>query len=430
MKSSVLTFVVLSFVAVYSANVSFKNNLVDDAINGILRDFFVASSPKINVVYVGDKESLESDKLIDRVLSHKNDSLTFKVIKHNINDNSTLKLYNSSIVIFDSIESFRKIYNKTVWQTNPTKRHQHLVYTPSASLSDLELIQNGFIIDNVNFLIPKTEKSIELVSSFMFTPKACRKNQFKTINRFDKSSMAWETSNFYPNKYRNLHRCKLSYFGEGIQLTILNSFMDFVNATKVQVEFHESIRNLVDVEVYGVPWGDKIRGLDLVYGNIFWYDKEVFYIPPGELYTPLEKMILPFEDELWIAIIVTLSIGFVTIQIVNFTSKTVKSFVFGRDVESPTMNFVSIILVGSQVKTAGRNFARFIFTLFVIWCLIIRTCYQSKMFELLQLDPRKPEVKTINELFQRNFSFSNLSFAYAEFIESIFNNTENKAIDR
>jgi hypothetical protein len=171
----------------------------------------------------------------------------------------------------------------------------------------------------------------------MFTPQACHKNQFKTINRFDKSSIKWETSDFYPNKHRNVHKCELRYFGGGMLLQVLNSFMDFVNATKVKVEVYESTGNSVNVEVYGAQLGEKIP--EYVFGNIYWFDTSVFFIPPGELYTPFEKMFLPFEDELWIANVVTLSIGFVTIKIVNFTIKKVKSFVFGRDVKSPTINY-------------------------------------------------------------------------------------------
>lgn len=80
------------------------------------------------------------------------------------------------------------------------------------------------------------------------------------------------------------------------------------------------------------------------------FDKLVFFIPPGEPYTPLEKMILPFEFEVWIAIDVALLIGFVTIQIINCASEKIKNFGFGQTVKNPTMNMIDIILNGEQVK--------------------------------------------------------------------------------
>lgn len=68
----------------------------------------------------------------------------------------------------------------------------------------------SFSIDSVSFLLNETEKSIELVSSFMFTPHACHTNQLVTINRFNKITMRWSNSDFYPKKYQNLHKCVLS----------------------------------------------------------------------------------------------------------------------------------------------------------------------------------------------------------------------------
>lgn len=38
---------------------------------------------------------------------------------------------------------------------------------------------------------------------------------------------------------------------------------------------------------------------------------------------------------------------------------------------------------------------------FVIWSLIIRTCYQSMLFQYLQADLRQSEVKTIDELIEK-----------------------------
>ena len=130
----------------------------------------------------------------------------------------------------------------------------------------------------------------------------------------------------------------------------------------------------------------------------------VFFIPPGELYTPLEKLFLPFDFEVWIAILVTFLIALGTIQIINRASETVRNFVYGRNINTPTLNVAEIFLCGGQVKVPGRNFARFILMLFIIWSLIIRTCYQSMLFEFLQSDARKPGVKTMKEIYESNLT--------------------------
>lgn len=401
------------------------SSLLSRAIDGILLEFFAKVSAKIDVVYLNDKRSLQSEEVIKNILSNNNDSLTFNVTKLD-SVKSNIKLNASSVVVFGSAESFRKMYNKIVWQTNPKERHQHLVSFPGAKLSDLENIQDGFSIDNVNFLVERKD-SIKLLSSFMFKTQTCRKNQFETINRFDGKTLKWETLNFYPNKYQNLGQCEL-YFREDdgpISIKLHKAFTNLINATATKLSEKENkLKSDLFVDPYSLKPSEKNEIMPCYTNGM---TKWVVYIPPGELYTPFEKMFLPFDFELWIAIVVTLSAGFVSIQIISYASDQVKKFVFGRDVKSPTMNFISIILVGSQVKTAGRNFARFIFTLFVIWCVVIRTCYQSKMFELLQSDPKKPEMQTIDELFERNFTFFIWGHRDVQQItQSLFENSERK----
>lgn len=147
--------------------------------------------------------------------------------------------------------------------------------------------------------------------------------------------------------------------------------------------------------------GDDYEGIT---SDVFLSATGYYSVPPGEPYTLLEKMFLMFDASVWIAIIVTFFIGFVTIQIINLLSRKVQNFVYGRDIQSPTMNLLNVFLCGGQFKVPRRNFARFLLVLFIVYSLIIRTCYQSTLFKLLQADVRKPEVKMIAELYDRGFT--------------------------
>ena len=111
-----------------------------------------------------------------------------------------------------------------------------------------------------------------------------------------------------------------------------------------------------------------------------------------------------FDTGTWIAITVKLLISLLTTMCLTFLPARARKFIAGRDIQSPTMNIFSIFLTGGQVGTPGRNFARFLFTLFVIWSLIIRTCHQSMLFELMQADLRRPWIKTLDELFESNLT--------------------------
>jgi len=141
-----------------------------------------------------------------------------------------------------------------------------------------------------------------------------------------------------------------------------------------------------------------------IYGTVLYTDGATFAVPLGEPYSDLEKMFMMFDWEVWVAIGSTLLMALVVIQIIKFMSKKVQNFVFGRNIKTPTMNMIEIFLCGAQVRVPGRNFARFLLMLFIIWCLIIRTCYQSKLFEFLQADLRRPGIKTLEELYESNLT--------------------------
>lgn len=373
-----------------------NQSLIPFALKAILREL-VKSSPEIEISCFGEKQ--KSEKLINQLLRNLSDSILFSVPKANERAN---KLSKSSILLFDSAAEYRKVSPGIMWQSNENVRHKHLVSFPNARVRDIANVQDGFDIDNVNFLIDESDISVKLVTSFMFTRRECRSNQFVTINSFKRDTMRWETSTFYPDKYRNFHGCKLKVFSyhDNIFGKVVAAMSHSLNFTVQNGEIKEKTDLIAD----GGPLSI-VKNQCMLTSYPFVFTSLEFFIPPGDLFTPLEKIFLPFEFDVWIAILVTLLVGLFAIRIISWSKVYVQKFVFGRDIKSPTLNLVSIFLNGAQTKVPGRNFSRFLLTLFVIWCLIIRTCYQSQLFEFLQSDQRKPQIKTIDELFVRNFTF-------------------------
>jgi hypothetical protein len=401
----------LSFASIFILIYRVSGQLVLPAINGILQEYFASNSPKIDVVWASDDTSKLSEELVDGILSEKNDLFTFKVSK--FDKMFELRLNKSSIVIFDCGESFQRMAYKILIQTDPTIPYKHLFYFPNAQISDLQYVRTQFSIENVNFLMNESEKSIEIVTGYIFSPQECRVNQFVSINQFEKSSMEWETSNFYPDKYRNLHWCELTYNSKSQQSWRRKVLWIYANLVRANLVDKASERVYTDL-----PWTAEFFSTqnqklnNTLIGYTYNIGKWVIYIPPGDLYTNLEKMLAPFQLEVWIGIAVTLSIILVAIQVVKCFGSKVKKFVFGSTIQTPTLNMLNIFLNGSQVQSPGRNFSRFIFLLFVFWCLVIRTCHQSELFKHLQADRRKPEFTTIDELIENNFAFQDTGEKY------------------
>ena len=138
--------------------------------------------------------------------------------------------------------------------------------------------------------------------------------------------------------------------------------------------------------------------------NPYDYFVLTFAIASGDPYSDFERMFVMFDDETWIAIAITLTVGLVVTLGLNFVSEQVRNFVVGQGVSNPTVNLVAIFLTGGQVRSPQRNFARFIFVLFVVWSMIIRTCHQSMFFQLLQADLRNQKTKPKqHDSFQRRY---------------------------
>lgn len=141
------------------------------------------------------------------------------------------------------------------------------------------------------------------------------------------------------------------------------------------------------------------------------FQTQLFWaLPDGKPYTEFQKMWMMFEIDLWIAIAVFILLWFASIQLINLMPKTVQKFVYGSNVCTPKLNMLSLFLNGLQHKVPGRNFARFVLTLLIIWCLIIRTCYQSMLFTFLQSDLReKVHVEDYDDLLKNRTPFRRLN---------------------
>lgn len=399
-----IAFIFLSLVEGMNQN----SSLLVPSVKSFVKEYYSEHYSNIDLIYYGRNKS-EIEGIQNKLVNGKNIATTFQIRSW------IRKLSGPSILIFESVNFFSAFCKQGSWQIHSTYRDKHLVYVPNLTTTDISKhVRDGFLIDSVNFLMNVTENSIDLVSSYMFTQQTCRLNQLVTINRFERMTMKWSNSDFYPNKYKDLHGCEvfivkyLEFFQETNSIfRIFSSLTKLINCSlqNVQYEIAQTKRDSI-FDMFGftreLRYGT-IKGLALSHPVAA--GKFTFFIPPGELLTQLEKMVQPFQTDSWIAIIVTLLVAFVILQVINLLPIRIQNFCYGRNIRTPTLNLIEIFLCGGQNKIPLRNFARFILMLFLWWTLIIRTCYQSDLYKYLQTDSRKPPVQSIEEMIQRNFSF-------------------------
>lgn len=382
------------------------------AINGVLNGFFLKNSIKVDLIVYGTFK--KSEGIVEKLLTVKNDSIPMRILNGNFYSKWRNKLNTSSILLFDSPQTFKQHYNNITWKNEKGNRQYHLVYYPNAKTSEYAEINDGFSIDFVDFLMCAENQPPLLVISYMFTPIKCRSLQFFGLNKFLVSSNKWTKSFFYPEKYLNFFGCRLQAITRGSDggssLATRKILEAFANSTDAKISFN-GVPSKAEINPKHFDFYSSAVTLSVKNNNgtlisyPYFIDYWIFFIPPGDLYTQLEKMFLPFQEELWVAVVVTLMLGIVISKLIELTSERVRDFVFGNNITHPTVNFVATFLTGVQPKLPRRNFARFCLILVISWSLVIRTCYQSELFKHLQSDKRKTEVKTMAEMIKKNFTF-------------------------
>jgi len=303
----------------------------------------------------------------------------------------------------------------------------HVHQTTSIDILENQYISTGSSVSPRLYYIvaPKNKDSIYIVAGDRFSPTACHKLEVNVVNRYSKQSLVWDGPIKPLTKANDFYGCmfKIPILGEdayeGVDVRF-NGSRKGVQLSGPMFEIFKRAGEHFNFEIKLFRPDDKEfktpEKPDTIFfrtGYSYHMQKYIpiirlellFAIPPGELYSDWELLAFAFDTATWILIGVTFLTAFGVIFIINLTTQTVRDFVFGRRVATPTLNVLAAFYGLSQPVLPRRNFARFLLTLFIIWCLIIRTCYQGKLFEYLQGDQRKPEIQSIEEVFEKNLTF-------------------------
>lgn len=301
---------------------------------------------------------------------------------------------------------------------------------------------------NINLLFTDSNGLIKMISFFPFSENKCENDKPQIINTYDVGKSAWKYQNIFMNKVRNLHKCpmKVSTFDgpPAIIIKTLNgneafSGHDFQLIKEIAKMLNFTLNMHVLKEEY--PWGfimengtsggvlKRVMDLEADIGIGFYYltqtrakfmsfseysrEKIVLVVPPGSPLTAFEKLFSPFSYYAWIALLLTFFVGLFVIFIIKQQNQAIQDFVFGFGIKYPYVNILDIFLNGSQTVQPKRNFARTLVTIYVVYCIIVRTLYQSALFKSLQTEQKHSEIVTVDEVIKKGFDV----FMYASFQE-------------
>lgn len=159
---------------------------------------------------------------------------------------------------------------------------------------------------------------------------------------------------------------------------------------------------------------------DLIFGDYFlkldrltWFDNTVAYftsrlvyvIPPSAPFSSFQKLSAPFRKNVWISLLAFYTMATLSILVIKRLSVEVKNIVFGSKAHYPFTNMILITLGMSQRKEPRGRFARTVFILFLMFCLVIRSVYQGSLYRFLQSDGPGREIKSFDDLIKKDFKF-------------------------
>ena len=449
---SVLTILVFLGTSESTITAVVQNNFkIIQAIKNISEMFFVESFTNIAIIdsLSDDMKIKTNDILTDLIVEMGSD---FRIV---IEDpaylkNSFTKKISPMIILINNMESFEKMKDKLSY--NPVRfRKFYILVLVDGMFTGIESIVKQFWnqwIHNLNVLSEDVDGTITMRTFFPFSNGKCGNEEtISIINSFDSVTCSWSSDVFFPQKFNNLHLCPLSVIAigsnapsvvvkkskkgkdefSGFEVDIIKEFAQIINSS-INFINYEDVREVYENrsnanETSGIFRTIFTKSCDLILGSLsLQYDRTLQFtesksffsvpmaivIPPAAEMSALKKLIRPLSELVWVLLLAVFIIGIMFITFLKTTSLKAYRFVVGKDVKYPILNMLIALVGNTQAKLPKLNFTRFLLMKFLLFCLVIRSVYQGRLYNILQSNLHEKELATIDDIIENNMIF----FAY------------------
>lgn len=421
------------------------------AIAEVCEEFFVKKSAKFDVIVYGQL-SWHLFDIVDafmQILGNK----SAIIIQFIGNSNKFVPQFDKSAVLFfpDEISMFEFTESPVLVNKSPVD-FKFLVYTDKVPNQQPILAKYPHDITFARsyfYFFLNDENDVHFWTYDHFTRNNCNIPMLQSLNKFNKFTMLWEKKLKYHKKFQNFNDCPLllyENFGQFFHFEYQNHLVWNCLRTTRDMDCTELSKKLIAVEKadgifveifkiiakkanfspkFSIISGfekyaeqSRIPTVHIFIGTLLNNLNENFFptaislnshymfaVTPTEFYNNYEKLWLPFDDVTWALLLLTFLVAFVTIFILNFVPERFKILFYGGIVHSPALNVIHIFFGISQMKLPDASVPRAILLLFITYCLIFRTCYQSELFEFMTSDMRKPPPDDVEDLIDRNYTF-------------------------
>lgn len=381
----------LSLIPISHCNVK-KIRVFSAALDAIVKDFYIKNSLKFDIV-AADVKSWKFAGAVIQNIAKKNHADTIQISFIDLTNLNHLNLSRSTIIFLESdsfsSENLRKINIFNV----DYMRVRHFIVTQDCE--EIRPVITDFYssLNQISYLTYDSAIDIIKLNQISIT---CGNNQRaksvkNVINKFPLKNMMWKTHSFETNHdVRNLGGCTYKVFcPQCVDRNASKSFaLKILKLVEKNINFSSEIVVIDDGSAF-FSFETSALSTAVFYRHyvfVFTADEHTLIFSTGEPYSPLEKLIIPFDFEVWIALTVTFAVGFSTVIILMKTRCSVwQKFVFGSNVRTPVLNIIIAFFGQGQNILPTRNFSRYLLMIFILFCLIIRTGYQGVQFEMIYM---------------------------------------------
>ncbi|KAG5679499.1 hypothetical protein PVAND_009063 [Polypedilum vanderplanki] len=439
---------------------------ISKAFSDVIRNFYIANNltfdfiiyrettKHINDIIDGILKELNGEvviniKNIDQYIDKMEKSLIiFMKTKKNLHEFHSSKLgYSTSFPSQKNLKFLTFIEEiKKVSQLNEIMQYYDITYVKKVDGV------KSFDLRYYEFFIITNENVVDLYANLLYSEDHCEDFRVKLLNTFNIQSQTWKKELKIFDHFDNFHGCMVQFviylcfaFNVDIDKNYTEKLMDFIDRTYEAVETlekpkfygitHEVIQSMAQklnftthYSAYHNAHGkyynlrrfrkknkfftfldDEVINFgtstfSFHFSQAFYTEDFVFVISQNDFYNNYEKLTFPFDTTSWILIFFTFALTFTTIFGLHFCPRWFKEIVFGRGVIHPAYNALGIFFGISQLRLPNESFCRAILLIYLWYCLIIRTCWQSMMFEFMTSDMRKPLPESIEDLFRMNYT--------------------------
>jgi hypothetical protein len=346
----------VSFIFFASILIVSSSYTATSAILQLVEQFFMNRS--ISFVFIVNRNT--QINVVNQILSRKPLEIASQIWK--LQRVRRFSVHQSAILMFDDIESYYELFAVTSIANDYPKEFFFFVYIDEFNHEDIDrLIPSKtdplhplMLFKNTNFLLNfKNKNYMDLITFQTFNQPDCRRFTPVTINRFSKVTKHWESRNFVIEKFRNFNGCELvvmQFSPQDFYLTVVQNIVQETLNFKVKsviIDWYSNT-NLTEMIPHDFEMSaNTLRTIEREGDQMFYTLThhitvvEFFFLVSRS--TPLshiEKVLLPFDPEVWYGLIVVLLLSALVIVVVSFMRRQVRYFVFGLRVRSPLLNLM------------------------------------------------------------------------------------------